>query len=324
MTKKNSPVQIRDLKSGHSVTGSFIIRKKELKSKKDGEPYLVLELGDSSGRITAHIWDRVSQHDETLHVGDVVAVKGKTLTYHDTLQINVDHIEADKTVKPMDRKRYVPVCPLPVDLMSDHLDKLVDSVRDKDFGPLLKRFFENKAFRQKYQEAPGGKLWHHAYLGGLLEHSLQVAGLCDNAAKDYMDMDRDLLIAGALLHDIGKIEEYRFDEGFIEYSDTGRLHGHISIGAQNVRIAIEKMEKQSEFPEEKKRLLIHLILSHQGELEHGSPVLPQTREAFILYYMDEMDSKVNAIHHVMERDREPDRRWSRYVPVLDRFIYMGE
>jgi len=197
-------------------------------------------------------------------------------------------------------------------------------VKDKDLSNLLKRIFENKSFRQKFQEAPGGKLWHHAYLGGLLEHSIQVASLCDNAASDYKEIDRDLLITGALLHDIGKIEEYRFDEGYIDYSDTGRLHGHISIGAQNVRIAIEKIEKQNGFPAEKKMLLIHLILSHQGELAHGSPVVPLTREALILYYMDEMDSKVNAISHVMERDKEPDRRWSRYVPVMDRFIYLGE
>lgn len=318
---KTNDILIQNLKSGQTMSGCCIIRKKELKSKKDGEPYLVLELGDRSGRITAHVWDRVQKRADALHVGDVVDVKGKVLTFHDKLQINVDDIEVDQNAKPQDRKRFVPVGPIPGDRLLARLDKLVASVKDSDFSTLLKRFFENKSFRQKFLEAPGGKLWHHAYLGGLLEHSLQVAALCDQTAKHYSAINRDLLITGALLHDIGKIEEYRFDEGFIDYSDTGRLHGHISIGGQNVRMAIEKMNG---FPQEKKRLLLHLILSHQGELEHGSPVVPQIREALILYYMDEMDAKVNAIGHVMERDRESDRRWSRYVPVMDRFIYLGE
>lgn len=321
MTNKSGPVRIRAFKSGQSVSGRFIIRKKELKSKKDGEPYLAVELGDASGRITAHIWDRISHHTNALQVGDVVAVSGRVLTFHDKLQINVDQIEKDQTAKPEDRRRFVPVCTASEEDLLKRLDNLVAGVKDRDFSRLLKRFFENQSFRRKFREAPGGKLWHHACLGGLLEHTIQVAELCDRAAAAYPDLKRDLLIAGALLHDIGKLEEYRYDEGFIDFSDTGRLHGHIAIGAQNVRMAIEKMDG---FPDEKKRLLVHLILSHQGELVHGSPVVPQTREAIVLYYMDEMDSKVNAVSHVMHRDSEPGRRWSRYVPVMDRFFYLGE
>lgn len=321
MTNEPAPVRIRDLESGRSVAGRFIIRKKELKSKKDGEPFLAVELGDATGRITAHIWDRVAARDKALRVGDVVTVKGKVLTFHDKLQINVDEIERDGSADSKDKKRFVPVCREPADGLLVRLDKLIAGVNDPDYGALLKRFFDNASFRCAFREAPGGKLWHHACLGGLLQHSVQVAELCARAAGAYPGVNRDILITGALLHDIGKIEEYQTDEGFIEYSDAGRLHGHISIGAQNVRAAAEKMNG---FPEDKKRLLIHLILSHQGELEHGSPVVPQTREAVILYYMDEMDAKVNAIGHVMERDRAPGRRWSRYVPVMDRFFYLGD
>ena len=133
---------------------------------------------------------------------------------------------------------------------------------------------------------------------------------------------RDLLITGAILHDIGKLDEYGYDEGFIDFTDEGRLWGHISIGAQRIRTVIEEMEKEESFPAEMKKQLIHLILSHQGKLEHGSPVLPATMEAMILYYADEMDSKANALKHIIERDSEPGRRWSQYINLLDRFIYL--
>jgi len=136
--------------------------------------------------------------------------------------------------------------------------------------------------------------------------------------------DRDLLITGAILHDIGKIDEYGFDQGFIDFTDEGRLWGHISIGAQRIRTLIEEMEKKEGFSPELKKQLIHLILSHQGELEHGSPVLPATIEAMILYYSDEMDSKANALKHIIQRDSEPGRKWSQYVNLLDRFIYLKD
>ena len=140
----------------------------------------------------------------------------------------------------------------------------------------------------------------------------------------YPTADRDLLLTGAVLHDIGKVEEYSFDMGYIDYSDTGRLWGHISIGAQRIRSFIEEMEQEKGFPEELKKNVIHLILSHQGELEHGSPVLPATLEAIILYYADEMDSKANAIKHIIDRDKAPGKKWSQYIHLLNRFIYLGD
>jgi 3'-5' exoribonuclease len=172
-------------------------------------------------------------------------------------------------------------------------------------------------------DAPGGKLWHHAYLGGLLEHTIAVVELCRTMAGIYPMVNRDLLMTGAILHDIGKIEEYGYGRGFIDFTDEGRLWGHISIGAQCVRAAIEELEREDGFPEELKTQVVHLILSHQGELEHGSPVLPQTLEAMILYYADEMDSKANALKHIIERDAKSGRTWSQYINLLDRFIYIG-
>jgi 3'-5' exoribonuclease len=152
---------------------------------------------------------------------------------------------------------------------------------------------------------------------------MAVVRVCETMTEIYPMVNRDLLMTGALLHDIGKIEEYQTDEGYIEYSREGRLLGHISIGAQRVRSIIEEMEKEEPFPEELKQLLLHLILSHQGELEHGSPVLPMTMEAMILYYSDEMDSKTNALLQIIQRDQAPDRLWSQYVRLLDRYIYLG-
>jgi len=140
----------------------------------------------------------------------------------------------------------------------------------------------------------------------------------------YPFCNRDLLLTGALLHDIGKIDEYGYDKGFIDFTDQGRLWGHISIGAQLVRKAVEDIEESSSFSEELKKNIIHLILSHQGEYEHGSPVLPKTLEAIILYYADEMDSKANAFQHIIERDSEPGKRWSKYIRLVDRFLYLNQ
>ncbi len=315
---------IQDLVPGVKITAFFILRKKELKTKKNGVPYLLLELGDRSGRISATLWDDAQSVYETIDTGDAVKVMGSVIVYKDSNQIAVEKI---RKADPSDRiniKDFVPQRELDIENLMQDFEKTIESVKTVPLKRLLHKVFHDPWWMDRFKEAPGGKLWHHAYLGGLLEHTLAVVKVCETMALLYLRVNRDLLITGALFHDIGKIDEYGYDQGYIDFTDEGRLWGHISIGAQRIRTIIEEMEEEEEgFPRELKRHVIHLILSHQGKLEFGSPVLPMTLEAMILFYADEMDSKANALQHIIERDIEPGKLWSKYVPLLDRFIYLG-
>ncbi len=325
MTDSSQPDQsIRDFKAGDTVTAFVTIRKIELKTKRDGAPYILFGFGDSSGRISATLWDNVKSVYSTLKNGDIVKVRGRVATYQDSLQMTVDKIRKSEPSDNIDVKSFIPKGEIDTEALFNQLLQSVESIKNAELKNLLQHIFQDPLRAKAFQETPGGKLWHHAYLGGLLEHTMAVVTVCESMAKLYPMVDRDLLIAGAILHDIGKIDEYGFDQGFIDFTDEGRLWGHISIGAQRIRTLIEEMEKKEGFSPELKKQLIHLILSHQGELEHGSPVLPATIEAMILYYSDEMDSKANALKHIIQRDSEPGRKWSQYVNLLDRFIYLKD
>jgi 3'-5' exoribonuclease len=310
---------ISQFEPGETVVGFFALRKKELKTKKDGTPYLALELGDRTGRITAMLWEEAKPAYDSLSIGGAVKVMGTVTAYQDSLQISVGKIRPAVESDGVSPKDFIPKVES-IKPFKDRLVKLIESINHPSLRKLLERFFGDPVWFERFCEAPGGKLWHHAYLGGLLEHTVGVAELCAWFAGRHPEVNPDLLVTGALLHDIGKMDEFKTD-GFIEYTDAGRLIGHVSLGAQAVRATLSEFP---DFDEALKDPLIHLILSHQGKLEQGSPVLPMTSEAMILYYADELDSKLNALNHIVERDSEPGRRWSRYVPVLERFVFMGD
>jgi 3'-5' exoribonuclease len=323
MNAFNDQKPIREYKPGDRVTGFFAVRKIELKTKRDQSPYLLMELGDSTGRINATIWEDANAFRSMIKDGDIVKIQGTVIDFNKKTQINIDKIRKATSEDDVKKFDFVPRSRLDLDSLGKKLGELIRSVQIQPLHDLLERIFYHSESGQLFSQAPGGKLWHHAYLGGLLEHTLSVAEICDTMMKLYPKANRDLLITGAILHDIGKIDEYGYDQGFIDFTDEGRLWGHISIGAQRVRKEIEIMEQENGFPGELKKLLLHLILSHQGELEHGSPVVPMTLEGIILYYADEMDSKANAVQHIIERDTEPGKHWSKYVQPIDRFIYIG-
>jgi len=318
---KNAIHPIGQMREGQEVTGFYVVRKKQLKTKRDGAFYLHLELGDASGRITANIWDDASSLDERIKTGSIVKVRGRVNSYHNTLQLSIAKVRPASEQDAVDASRFLPKTECDLNSLKRSMQEMLDSVENRWLRKLLDSFFRDADWLKRFQEAPGGKLWHHACLGGLFEHTMTVVKACHMLLKNYEALDRDLTITAAFLHDIGKMKEYRYDQGFIEYSDEGRLIGHISIGAQQVRDQIRSIDG---FPEALEMKLVHLLLSHQGELEHGSPVVPLVPEGMVLYYADEMDSKVNALQHIQKRDREPGRHWSQWVPVLERFIYLGE
>ncbi len=307
---------IRSLVAGQSVQSSFILHRKEVRSRPgSGQTYLHVELGDATGRIRGSLWKNAETIAHQLTAGQPVRVDGQVISWNQQTYLSIDTLTTDPDADP---EQFVPHAPVDVDSLYEKIIGLVETVKQPHLRQLLSRMFGQQAFRDAFCRAPGGKLWHHCYQGGLAEHTWSVLSLVLSTSTLYPDLRIDLLIAGALLHDIGKIDEYRLD-GYIEYSDTGRLQGHIALGYHRVAQAIERVDG---FPRDLADHLLHLILAHQGQREHGSPVVPMSREALVLYRADDIDSKLNAFDRIARRDNDDNTTWSRYVTLLDRFLYL--
>lgn len=309
---------VRDLQPGMEVNEVFVLRSKELRDYEKGN-FLKLEFGDKTGRVDGVAFDNAVLLHRKAEEGDYVQVKGFTSTYRDFVQIKVDNlfkVEADK----VDLADFLPRSKRAPEELLNIYRKEAESLQNVFLRQLLQKVLSDEKIIKGLQLAPGGKLWHHNYVGGLLEHTLMIVEICKKSCELYPMVDGDLLMAGALLHDIGKISQYEVFS-FIDYSDEGRLIGHIVEGD---RIVTEKIKEISDFPEELAMRLRHLILSHQGELEMGSPVVPQTLEAIILHNADEMDAKAGAFMRIIESEQEPGKKWSSYVKLINRFIYFGE
>ena len=308
---------VHELEPGQSFTSFFAVRKKEVKEY-DGKPFLLLELGDKTGRIEAVIWEHFSEIGKGFQKGDVVKIKGTVITYRERPQINVQKI---RKAEPSEYEvsDFLPESERNRTAMYRRLLEKAEGVKHDLLRALLERCFKDEAISAKLLEAPGGKLWHHVYLGGLLEHTLGVTAICERASELYELVDRDLLVTGALLHDIGKTVEYEWST-FFDFSDVGRLEGHVVLGERIVR---RKMETIEGFPPELWKRLSHMLLSHQGRREFGSPVVPMTLEAVLLYYADELDSKAGAFIRVIEKEGGEGKTWSSWVHLIERFIYLG-
>ena len=312
---------IKDFVPGDSLTSFFIVRKKELKEKKSSkETYLTFEFGDRSGRIRGSLWKKVPETNKLIQVGAVAKVRGKVITYFDQNYITIDQIRKATEKDNVDPGQFVPTAEKSIPTMYSNLKKHIVKIQNSFLQQLLKSFLADKKFMEQFRKAPGGKLWHHNYLGGLLEHTLSVVAISSFFIDHYQNsLDADLLLTAAFLHDVGKIEEFS-TRGFIDYSTPGRLLGHITIGAN---LVMEKISRLPDFPDDLKQQLIHCILSHHGQKEKGSPVVPMTLEALILNFADELDSTVAAFQRITKKEKEPGKAWSNYVNLIDRFIYFG-
>jgi len=309
------PRGLRDFEVGESFTGYFVIRRKELRTKKDGGFYLALEFGDRTGRLSGNIWEDPERLYHELQDGAVVKLQGYIENYRESKQVAVKRLRPVRPEEELTPEMFIPRSQSEPEENLARLQKLISLVKNPDLKRLLESFFTDEAFISAFLRAPGGKLWHHNRLGGLLEHTLALTKLVRLLGRLYTDIDRDLLMSGAILHDIGKVEEYRF-ETHIDYTDRGRLVGHIPLGAQWVAARSASLEN---FPPALLDQVMHLVLSHQAE--HGSPVQPAMKEAFLLHYADQIDSKMDALRRISE---EPGGgRW-KFVKLLDRFIDVGE
>ena len=309
---------IKDIRAGDLVDDIFVLSEKTMAQKRDGNNFLNITVSDKTGNIKGVIWDRVDDISAGIASGDFVQVQGTVSEYTGILQLVVKKmasIPAD-SVNPSD---FLPATRRDIDKMFLRLLKITASMEAEHLKKLFEAFFNDTDFVRKFKNAPAAKKMHHAYIGGLLEHTLSMALLADRIVEHYSGVDRDLLLAGAILHDIGKIREFNYKYS-IDYSDEGRLLSHIVIG---IMMLDEKLEEIEEFPQDQAVLLRHMIVSHHGTREFGSPEPPKTIEAVLLNYIDEIDSKVNGIRDFMTTE-DPNESWTSYHRLLGRHFYRGK
>lgn len=307
----------RLLKVGDNLERILVVSKKVIRTFSGGE-FLLFQFSDKDMVLKGVWWDPPRDAIERVKSGDVVRVNGTVQDYKGDLQVKVDDIEI------LDGKQYDPSLFLPstdrnTEQMYSKLLDIISEIQDEYLGKLLQTIFQDDNFRKRLVSAPAAKGWHHSYLGGLLEHIYDMSRLALKAAEVYPEVNRDLLMAGILLHDVGKLQELTVTNHF-EYSDRGRLLGHITLGTEFVSDYIRGIEG---FPDGLEMRIKHMILSHHGQLEHGSPVLPMTVEALLLSYIDNMDAQVRGTLQVLERTDNTEGNWTEYVRLLDRFFYSG-
>lgn len=309
---------ITDIKAGDRVDDIFVLSEKILSQKRDGNNFLNVILSDKTGTIKGVVWDNVNQIAAGITSGDFAHVNGSVSDYRGTLQVVIKKMEpfSPDRVDPSD---FLPQTSRDIEGMFERLVKRTDSITTDYLKALIDAFFKDKEFVNKFKTAPAGKKMHHAYIGGLLEHTLSMVSLADKIAGHYSGIDRDLLLSGAILHDIGKIDEFEY-QFKIDYSDKGRLLNHIVIG---IKMVDDKLSGIEHFPEDQMLLLKHMIVSHHGTREFGSPEPPKTIEAVLLNYIDEIDSKVNAIRDFIASE-DPDETWTSYHRLLERHFYKGK
>ena len=306
---------VSDLKPNQVITTTFLVHVKDVRQKKSGEPYLSLILGDRTGELDAKMWDNVVGVIDTFARDDFVKVKGLFQIFQNRPQLTV-HKVARVLDCDVDFADYFPASTRDPMEMFAELRGIVAGIGNTDLRTLLEAFLDDEPLARMYRTAPAAKHVHHAYLGGLIEHVLSVCHLCRVVSAHYGYIDLDLLLTGAILHDIGKVAELSYDRSF-SYSSEGQLLGHIVIG---LRFLHEKLQRFPEFPAKLRILVEHMILSHHGELEFGSPKVPLFPEALLLHHLDNLDSKMECMRAQVEKDRHVEGCWTGYSSSLDRAV----
>jgi 3'-5' exoribonuclease len=306
------------LKVGDRVERVMVVVKKVRRDFTGGK-FLLFQFSDKEGILKGVLWEPSGEVERGIHVNDVVLVRGDIQDYQGTLQLKVSWIEK-LDEKDYDPANFLPVSSRPIEELYYDILKMISSINDENLRALLQTIFEDEGFKKGFMRASAAKGWHHSYVGGLVEHVYDMAKIALEAARVYGEVDQDLLLAGVFLHDLGKIPELSITN-HIDYSDKGRLQGHITLGMEFLDDYLRGMEG---FPEELGLRLKHMILSHHGTLENGSPVVPMTVEALLLHYIDNMDAQVRGTLQVLEKHDHAEGNWTEYVRLLDRFIYRGK
>lgn len=300
-----------------TITTHFVVANKQIKNKKDNSSYLALTLSDRGGQIDAKMWDNCIEAIATIQQDDFVKVRGLLNKYNGRFQFTIHLIKQaeDAEIDPSD---FLPKTNKNIDEMWAKLGSYVESFANPHLKSLLRAFMADEEIAQAYRTAPAAKTLHHAFIGGLLEHVLSLMALCELVMQNYPGVNRDLVLTGAFLHDVGKIRELGYARSFT-YTTPGQLLGHIVIGMEMLHGKIRELDAAgTPFPAELKILVEHLILSHHGKLDFGSPKVPMFPEALLLHYCDDLDSKMEAMRAQFERESLMQSPWSGYNAALSR------
>jgi 3'-5' exoribonuclease len=306
---------VKDLAVRNKVNDIFYVRSRRVLEKRGGGKFIVLELSDKTGIIEGKIWDDVNDLFSESVPGNFVKIDGDVTEYMGDIQITITHILriSDKDVSSSD---FIASSRFNIEDMYKELLGYFEKVKDKDFRKLLERMFSNNEFVKKFKSAPASTGIHHGYLGGLLEHTLFMLRFSRSIPEVYKELDYSLIVTGIILHDIGKINSYTYDK-VIDHTDEGKLIYHIVEG---YRIANDEIIKMPDFPEVKKQMVLHIILSHHGLREYGSPVTPKFAEAFIVHDIDNLDARMWMFRDTTEQNQ--DQRWSDKQWFLDTEVFI--
>jgi 3'-5' exoribonuclease len=297
------------------ITGQFLVLAKEIRQKRTGEPYLSLHLSDRTGELEAKMWDNVAEVMHTFDRDDFVKVKGLLQIYQNRSQFTVHKLRRleDHEVDPAD---YFPCSERDPEEMWQELQSVIAGIGEAHLKRLLEVVFSDASLSAMYKVAPAAKNIHHACRGGLIEHVISLCRLARLVAPHYKEVDLDLVLAGAILHDIGKVQELTYRRSF-GYSSDGQLLGHIVLG---LRLLGSIFEKLPDFPPKLRTLLEHMVISHHGELEFGSPKVPAFPEALLLHHLDNLDSKMEAVRSALKRDHHVEGEFTGWIVSLDRVL----
>lgn len=303
---------VSELTGEQAITSYFVVCEKETRNTKEGKPYLRLELGDRTGTVEARMWNEFEAQARDFNRDDIVKIQGRVEIYRGKPQISVQQVRKAKPDE-VDLADFLPHTKEDVEKLYTQLQEYAASIKNPWLNKLVTGILADPKIAPRYKRAPAAKVMHHAYLGGLLEHVVGLCGLAKQLAAHYPELDLDLLLTVAVLHDVGKLDELSYERA-IGYTVDGQLLGHIVMELETVNNAMNAIPG---FPPELKTVVQHLLISHHGEYEFGSPKLPMIREALVFHYMDDLDSKLAAVRTALASEAG-DEEWSAYSGALQR------
>jgi 3'-5' exoribonuclease len=314
---------VNQLTHGDSVDETFLVADKQLRANRQGNLYLQLELRDKTGCLGARLWNATEELARSFEPGDYLRVRGKTQIFQGSLQIILTHIDVLDPGR-VESEEFLPQSSQNVAKLMARLREVLLAMTNPHLRALVECFLIDDEFVRKFTASPAGIKNHHAYQGGLLEHVVAILNVADRIVDLYPEIDRDLLLTGIFLHDIGKVDELSYDRAFA-YTDEGQLVGHLVMGVEMLR---EKVERTAEltgesFPPQLLLRLKHMIVSHHGSYEFGSPKLPMTLEAIALHYLDNLDAKIHTFSREIRDDPSRDTSWTPFHQSLGRRLYKG-
>ncbi|HEY1079166.1 MAG TPA: HD domain-containing protein [Bdellovibrio sp.] len=310
---------VQSLKDKDAVDSLFLVKDKAIATGKNGRPFMGLQVGDATGSLDARVWDRVDELSKEFEVGDILRIKGQVQLFQNRKQLIVHRLERVDSAT-VNFEDFIPKASRSSEDMLVELLQMVRTMKNDHLRQLVLDTLEDPEIRPMVLKAPAAKSIHHAWLGGLLEHILSISKIMDFMGSHYPFLNRDLLLFGGIFHDIGKLWELSYDNG-ISYTDRGRLVGHMQIACELID---KKASRILGFTPELRDICKHIILSHHGKLEYGSPKRPKFMEAMVIAMIDDFDSKVSTLKTLMDNERGSGEKWSRYSDLFDRYFLLED